>query len=110
MIAAVLQLLEQARGEIDDGEYDVSKLALVQLLKARDGQNEPLQQLVTSQRKNNSSLKEQITVQMAQIQSLQEQVDSLQERNGSLQNRSLQAENAVLKQAQKVNIILANYV
>ena len=42
-IQQVVSLLEQARGEIDDGEYDVSKLALVQLLKARDGQIEPLQ-------------------------------------------------------------------
>ena len=87
MIAAVLQLLEQARGEIDDGEYDVSKLALVQLLKARDEQNEPQRQQITRQQREIDSQKEQITVQRAQNQSLQEQ------------NESLQAE---IKQAQKV--------
>ena len=90
MIAAVLQLLEQARGEIDDGQYGGSKLALVQLLKARDEQNEPLRQQITQQQREIDSQKQQITVQRAQIQSLQEQ------------NESLQAENAVLKQAQKV--------
>ena len=107
-VAAVLQLLEQARAEIDDGEYDVNKLTLAQalsqktkLVQSKDEHIEFQQQQIvsqktqlTSQMKWIDSQKEQIDIQKAQIQSLQEQ------------NESLQAEVAVLKQTQKVCIYI----
>ena len=80
-IQNVVSLLTQARGEIDDKEYDVNKLELVRqllLLKLRDEQIEPQQQLITLQKKSNRALKEQIGVQRARTKSLETQIDSLQ--------------------------------
>ena len=51
-IQNVVSLLTQARGEIDDKEYDVNKLELVRkllLLKLRDEQIEPQQQLISTE-------------------------------------------------------------
>ena len=70
-IQAVVQSLEQARTEIDDGEYDVSKLTLVQDLRSKNEHNEQLQQQNEHQREENE-------IQKAQIESLQEQLQSLQ--------------------------------
>ena len=72
-IQQVMGWLEEARAEVEDGEYDTNKLSLAQLLQSRNQENH--------------SLREQ---KYAQIQSLQEQ------------NQSLQAENASLKQSLKV--------
>ena len=41
-VTAVLQLLEQAIAEVDDGEYDVNKLTLAQNLRERKAQNQSL--------------------------------------------------------------------
>ena len=93
-IQQVMGWLEEARAEVEDGEYDVNKLSLAQLLQSRNLHIQQQQQENRSQRENiqqqqreNRSLREQ---KDAQIQSLQEQ------------NQSLQAENASLKQSLKV--------
>ena len=91
-IQAVVQSLEQARAEIDDGEYDVSKLTLVQDLQSNKEHNEQLQQQIVQQRERmerqqqqNLRQRERIEhqreeneIQKAQIESLQEQLQSLQ--------------------------------
>ena len=81
-IQQVISLLEQARAEIDDGEYDVSKLALAQALNQKA-------QLVQSKDEHIELQQQQNDIQKEQIQYYQEQ------------NKSLQAENAVLRQTQK---------
>ena len=78
-IQQVMGWLEEARAEVEDGEYDVNKLSLAQLLQSR---NLHIQQ----QQWENHSLREQNDVQKATIVSLENQV------------QSLQAENAVLTQ------------
>ena len=91
-IQAVVQSLEQARAEIDDGEYDVSKLTLVQDLRSKKEHNEQLQQQndqkqqqIVQQRERMERQQQQIEhqreeteIQKAQIESLQEQLQSLQ--------------------------------
>ena len=59
-IHGVVQFLEQARAEIDDGEYDMSKLALVQALSQRTGELQFLYQQIESVRAENAQLKQQI--------------------------------------------------
>ena len=82
MIQAVVQSLEQARAEIDDGEYDVSKLTLVQDLRSKNEHNEQLQQQIAHQkeqmREQIEHQREENEIQKAQIESLQEQLQSLQ--------------------------------
>ena len=63
-IQQVMGWLEEARAEVEDGEYDTNKLSLAQLLQSRNQENR--------------SLREQNDVQKAQIQSLEEQNQSLQ--------------------------------
>ena len=87
-------LLEDARAEIEDGEYDVNKLSLAQLLQSRNlhiqQQRLEIDQQQQQIRQKDNTLREQNDVKNAQIQSLQEQ------------NESLQSENAALKQSHKV--------
>ena len=80
-IQQVMGWLEEARTEVEDGEYDV--LSLAQLLQSRNQENR-------SQREN-------IQQQQQEICSLREQKDVLEE-----QNQSLQAEIVALKQSQMV--------
>ena len=75
-IQQVMGWLEEARAGVEDGEYDMNKLSLAQLLQSRNRHIQQQQQEIRSQRE--------------QIQSLEEQI------------QSLQAENATLKQSQKV--------
>ena len=82
-IQQVMRWLEEARAEVEDGEYDTSKLSLTQLLQSRNQENH-------SQREN-------IQQQQQEIHSLREQKDALKE-----QNQSLQAEIVALKQSQMV--------
>ena len=86
-IQQVMGWLEEARAEVEDGEYDTNKLSLAQLLQSRNQQ----------QQQEVRSLREQNDVQKALIQSLEEQI------------QSLQVENAALKRLQKVcdNICLS---
>ena len=90
-IKQVMGWLEKARAEVEDGEYDVNKLSLTQLLKSRNEENHSL-------REKNDSLTEENNVQKAQIKSLEEQ------------NQSLQAENAALKKSQKVCKIVLSFL
>ena len=89
-IQQVMGLLEEARAEVEDGEYDTNKLSLAQLLQSRNQENRSQRENIQQQQRENCSLKEQNDVKDAQIQSLEEQ------------NQSLQAEIAALKQSQKV--------
>ena len=110
-IQQVMGWLEEARAEVEDGEYDTNKLSLAQLLQSRNlhiqqqqqenhsqrenvqqqqRENRNLRENVQQQQRENRSLREQIDIQKAQIQSLEEQ------------NKSLQAENTALKQSQEV--------
>ena len=69
-IREVVQLLEQARAEIDDGEYDLSKLALVQTLSQRT-------QLLQSKDKQIECMGEQIESQQQQLKSYQVEITQL---------------------------------
>ena len=96
-IQQVMGWLEEARAEVEDGEYDANKLSLAQLLQSRNLsiqqqrlQIDQQQQRIHQKDGGNRTLREENDVQKAQIQSLQEQ------------NESLRSENAVLKQSQKV--------
>ena len=86
-IQQVMGWLEEARAEVDDADYDVNKLSLAQLLQSRNLQ-------IQQQLQENRSLREQNGMKDAQIKLLEEQ------------NQSLQAENAALKQSQKVCYVL----
>ena len=79
-IQQVMGWLEEARAEVEDGEYDTNKLSLAQLLQSR-----------------NLHIQQQQQENRAQIQSLEEQI------------QSLQAENAALRQSQKVCDIHLSY-
>ena len=68
-VEAVLEFLEQARAETEDGEYDVNKLTLVQTLSHRT-------ELLQSQKDQSPS--RQLTAKYKQIESLQELIESQQ--------------------------------
>ena len=103
-IQQVMRWLEEAKAEVEDGEYDVTKLSLAQLLQSRnvhiqqqeveiDQQQQQIcqrDQENHSLREQNDALKKENDVQKEKIKSLEKQIDSLQ------------AENATLKQSQKV--------
>ena len=89
-IQQVMGWLEEARAEVEDGEYDVNKLSLTQLLQSR---NLHIQQ----QQQENRSQRENIQQQQQEIRRLREQNDALED-----QNQSLQAEIIALKQSQMV--------
>ena len=96
-IQQVMGWLEEARAEVEDGEYDTNKLSLAQLLQSRNFHiqqqqqvNHSLRENIQQQQQENRRLREQNDVKDVQIQSLEEQ------------NQSLQAETAALKQSQKV--------
>ena len=82
-IQQVMGWLEEARAEVEDGEYDV--LSLAQLLQSRNlhieqqqRENYSLRENIQQQQQENCSLREQNDVQKAQIRSLEEQNQSLQ--------------------------------
>ena len=86
-IQQVMGWLEEARAEVEDGEYDVNKLSLAQLLQSRNQQqqreNHSLRENIQQQQQENCSLreqndvqKEQIDMQNALIASLEEQLQS----------------------------------
>ena len=86
-IQQVMGWLEEARAEVEDGEYDTNKLSLAQLLQSRNQENRSQRENIQQQQQEIRSLREQ---KDAQIQSLEEQ------------NQSLQAEIVALKQSQMV--------
>jgi hypothetical protein len=73
----VMELLEEARAEIDDCGFNVNKLSLVQLLQSRNLHIQQRQQKY-------HSLKDRMSVQKAQIKSLEEQVETLKTQKSSL--------------------------
>ena len=89
-IQQVMGWLEEARSEVQDGEYDVNKLSLAQLLHSR---NLHIQQ----QRQEMDQQQQEIQQKDGGNRSLREQIGTLQE-----QNESLQAEIVSLKQSQEV--------
>ena len=58
-IQQVMGWLEEARAEVDDGEYDVNKLSLAQLLQSRIQENHSLRENIQQQQQENHSLREQ---------------------------------------------------
>ena len=93
-IQQVMGWLEEARSEVQDGEYDANKLSLAQLLHSRNQQQrlqidqqqqqiDQQQQQISRKDRENHSLLQQNDVKHAQILSLEEQ------------NRSLRAEKQV---------------
>ena len=112
-VHTVVEFLEQARAEIDDGEYDVSKLALVQTLSQRmqlierreeenqslNQQNREIQEPQETLDLQNRTQQEEIRDQQEQIRSLQETLDSQMEQNCTLQEeiRAQQEEIGILQ-------------
>ena len=118
-ILQVMGWLEEARAEVEDGEYDVNKLSLAQLLQSRNLHIQQQQQENRIQRENiqqqlqeNRSLRENIQQQLQENRSLREQndVQKAQIRSLEEQNQSLQAEIAALKQLPKVCDIYLSYL
>ena len=70
----VLDFLEQARAEVNDSGYDVSKLALVQALSQRMRQIEVKTRVIQQMSEKNKSLYEEIENQRARITEIQKQV------------------------------------
>ena len=73
-IQQVMGWLEEARAEVEDGEYDVNKLLLAQLLLSRNLQIEKQQQEIHSLKEQNEVLKEQNEGQKVQEKSVKEQI------------------------------------
>ncbi|CAI8037806.1 Serine/threonine-protein kinase BRI1-like 1 [Geodia barretti] len=88
-IQQVMGLLEEARAEVEDGEYDVNKLSLAQLLQSRSFN---------------------IQQQRIQIDQQQQQIRQKDGENHALkeQNDVLKAEIAALKQSQKMDVYYSN--
>ena len=70
-IHKVVQFLEEARAEIDDGEYDVSKLALVQIVNQRTELSK-----IEENVKEIRSLRQQTTEKDEQIEHMGKQMES----------------------------------
>ena len=97
-IQQVMGWLEEARAEVEDGEYDVNKLSLAQLLQSRNQENCSQRENIQQQQQEIRSLREQNNVKDAQIRSLKEH------------NQSIQGKNAALKPSQKVCDIHMSYL
>ena len=113
-IQQVMGWLEEARAEVEDGEYDLNKLSLAQLLQSRNQENRSQRENIQQQQRENHSLRENIQQQQRENRSLrdnvqqqQQEVRSLREQNDvqkatilllEEQLQSLQAEYAAVKQ------------
>ena len=76
-IPKVVQWLEQARAEVQDCDFDVSKLSLVQLLQSKDKQIDRQKKEIETQKKKLDQNTGQIRKLKAQIGSLNEQIQFL---------------------------------
>ena len=94
-IQQVMEWLDKARAEVEDGEYDVNKLSLAQLLQSRNKENHSLRENILQQQENRS-LRENIQQQQQEVRSLRENILQQQE------NRSLR-ENIILQQQQEIH-------
>ena len=73
-IQQVMVWLEKARAEVEDGEYDVNKLLLAQLLQSRNLHIEQQQLEIHGLKVQNEVLKEQNEGQNVQSKSVEEQI------------------------------------
>ena len=73
-IQQVMGWLEEARAEVEDGEYDMNKLSLAQQLQSKNLHIQQQQQENHSLREQNDALKEQNDGQKVQSKSLEEQI------------------------------------
>ena len=96
-IHEVVQFLEQARAEIDDGEYDVSKLTLVQTLSQ---QTELLQSTIEQSGRQIRSLSQQVTAKDEQIEQQHDQNKSLQEQIECM-GKQIESQQAEITQLQR---------
>ena len=90
-IQQVMEWLEEATAEVEDGEYDTNKLSLTQLLQSRNLHIQQQQQENRAQRENiqqqqqeNRSLRENIKQQQQENHSLRENIQQQQQENHSL--------------------------
>ena len=100
-IQQVMGWLEEARAEVEDGEYDTNKLSLAQLLQSRNQENRSQRENIQQQQQEIRSQRENIQQQQQEIRSLREQKDA-QIQSLEEQNQSLQAEILALKQSKMV--------
>ena len=77
-IQQVIQWLEQARADADDGEYDTDKLALIQLLQHKNQQITRLQQESENKQRQIDNLKEKREMVCRTLDSMKMYVYSLQ--------------------------------
>ena len=103
-IQQVMGWLEEARAEVEDGEYDVNKLSLAQLLQSRNQAVHSLRENIQQQQQENRSLRKNIQQQQRENHSLREQNDVQKATILSLEEQlqSLQTENTAVKSSQKV--------
>ena len=92
-IQQVMQWLEEARAEVADGEYDMNKLSLAQLLQSR---NLHIQQ----QQEENSGLRETIRQQQRKYRRLRENIRQQEQKNATLSEniQKEQQENRYLRE------------
>ena len=121
-IQQVMGWLEEARAEVQDGEYDVNKLSLAQLLHSRNLHIQQQQQEMDQQQQQIDQQQQQIDQQQQQIDQQQQEIQqkgkeirSLREQNDvkdaqilSLeeQNRSLRAKKQVCQMFPLFNSLL----
>ena len=132
-IHAVLEFLEQARAEVQDGECDMSKLELVQTLKQktqliqakderierREGENQSLSQVIRSRDDEILTLSQQlagkdkvIRSKEGEIQELQSSLDSRLQQIQSLQaqlKRTVEVYNYTMLMCIAIAILLIIY-
>ena len=82
-IQQVMGWLDEARAEVEDGEYDVNKLSLAQQLQSRNQVNHSLRKNIQQQQQENRSLRENIQ-QQQENRSLRENIQQQQQENHSL--------------------------
>ena len=99
-IQQVMGWLEEARPEVEDGEYDVNKLSLAQLLQSRNQAVHSMRDNIQQQQRENRSMRENIQQQQQEVRSLREQNDVQKATILSLEEQlqSLRAEYASVKQ------------
>ena len=93
----VVDFLEQARAEVNDSEYDTSKLALAQALSQKTQLLQDKDELVEQKTRENQTLNQQVMAKEEQIESQQEQIETQQAEITDLQ-RKLQVRKVQLQE------------
>ena len=105
-IQQVMGWLEEARAEVQDGEYDVNKLSLAQLLHSRNQQQlqiEQLQQEIDQQQQQIDQQQQQIDQQQQQIDQQQQQIDQQQQQIDQQQQQIDQQQQQIDQQQQQID-------